>query len=164
MKNELWQSVASGLLNSWQAELVSITNQDSRNVLEMKRVWPSWLLERSWVAIGNVMSDTTLGQLYDEIPDRIYNPVIRDQVSLGKPPFVENADVTGGNTLVCDSPGDSYATYVFEWDSGNRTFTELGPLSENSQPGAGYYVLANTFSASPGDVFGLPSLFMQTTA
>lgn len=164
MKNELWQAIAAGLLNSWQAELVSITNQDSRNVLQIKNVWPSWLLEKSWSATGNVISDTTLGQLYDEIPDKIYNPVIRDQINLGKPPFVTNATVTNGNTLTCDNQDTLYTTYVFSWDSGQREFTELGTLSENSQPGSGYYVLVNTFSDNPGESFSLPSLFLQLTS
>lgn len=163
MKNELWQAVAAGLLNSWQAELAAITNQDSRNVLDIKNVWPAWLLEKSWAAIGNVMSDTTLGELFDEIPDRIYNPVIRDQVTMGKPPLVTNASTSGGDTLICDSPGTGYTTYVFEWDSANRTFTKLGVLTDNSQPGSGFYVLVNAFSENT-DEFGLPSLFLQLTS
>lgn len=163
MKNELWHAVSAGLLKAWKDELLAITNQDARSVLEMKSVWPAWLLEKSYSAVGNVISDGTLGELYDEIPDRIYDTTIRDQVTTGKPPLVENASISGGNTLLCDSPGSSYTTYVFEWDSGLREFTEIGPLSINSQPGSGYYVLSNTFTENT-DEFGLPSAFLQLTS
>lgn len=166
MKNEFWHAIAAGLLNVWQSELVAITNQDARNVLSMKNVWQSWLYEKSYGALGNVASDNTIGLVYSEIPDRIYNPVIRDQVTINpsRPPLVENASVSGGNTLTCTDPGASYETYVFEWDSSERTFTELGTLTDNSQPGAGYYILVNTFSDNPGEKFGLPSLFLGITS
>ena len=165
MKNELWHAIAGGLLNTWLAELVAITNIDTRQVLELKSVWPNWLRVKSIGAMGYTASDNTIGLLYDEIPDRIYDIAIRDQVTVGKPPLVENASVSGGNTLVCDAPGSGYETHVFSWNSGTREFELVGELSTNNQPGAGYYILVNTFEADPGKVYGLPcGEFLQLTS
>jgi hypothetical protein len=164
-KNQLWQAIASGLLETWRAELASITNVDSRALLQSRGVWSAWLTETSWAAMGHVVTEQTVGLLTDEIPDPVYEPVIRDQVSIGKPPRVTGAETAGGDTLIADDPGASYEVWVFSWDSGAQEFTEVGALSDNAQPGAGYYVLACTFAGNPGEQFGLPNNnFLELTA
>lgn len=159
MIDETWQAVAAGLLNAFLAQIVAITNQDSRRVVNDARSWQGWIRQASFGALGSILAENTIGRLMNEIPDRVYVPVLRDQVSIGLPPLPTGASA-GGGTIVVDDPGVNYETYVFEWASGGKTFTELGDLASNSTPGAGVYVVAHTFSASPGDVFGLPSAFL----
>jgi len=82
--------------------------------------------------------------LYDEIPDRVSNPVVRDQIAAGKPPLVVNAGVSEGNTLTGDVPGLPVVTMVYEWlNDGTRQWVGLGTLVADPQPGAGVYVLVN---------------------
>lgn len=86
----------------------------------------------------------------------------------GRPPYIDPAEVSvsGGNTLVYSvDPGPDCETYVFQWNSTTRVFTEVGDLATNSQPGAGTYVLTNVF-VDDGEVtyYGLCSIFMNLTS
>lgn len=159
INTELWQAVASGLLNAWLAQIVAITAQDSRRVVDDAASWPGWVRQASFGAMGNIITDTALSLLYSEIPDRVYNPEIRDQVAINMPPLPIDADATGG-TITVTPPGASYTTYIFSWNAGEKKFTELGALAVNNTPGAGVYVVSNTITADPGALFGLPSQFL----
>lgn len=162
MKNELWHAIAGGLLESWRAKLASIISQADREIQDGRNVWPGWLTVQSYGAMGYTISEYVLGLLYDEIPDRISNPVIRDQIADGKPPMIENATVTGGNTLECDDAGAGITTMVYLWkNDGTFEWEEVGELATNSQPGAGVYVLVNQSSSG---ILGLPSLFLTLTS
>lgn len=154
-KNELWQYVASGHLDAWLAKIKSITNKDTRRAVDSG--WPGWLLVES-ASSGYAISQSALGLLMDEIPAdwRIYHQEVRDPVPLGNPPRPTGAAADGG-TLTCNDPGGSFAVYVFGWDPGAQEFEQIGQLSENATPGAGYYVLACTHASDPGAKFGLPN-------
>ena len=159
MKNELWHALSAGLLTLWQNQLTATTSQADREIQENRSAWPGWLTVQSYAALGYTISQHTLGLLIDEIPERISNPVIRDQIAAGKPPFVVNA-ASDGTTLTCDTAGAGITTMVYSWDAGQREFEEVGELATNNMPAAGYYVLVNQ---SEGGVLGLPSVFLQIT-
>ena len=162
MKNELWHSIAGGLLTSWAAKLAAITSQADRELQDNRGVWPGWLTVNSYGAMGYTISHVALGLLYDEIPDRISDPVIRDQIAAGKPPFVANPGVSGGNTLTSDAPGATITTMVYHWlNDGTYGWVELGTLTDHAQPGAGVYVLVNE---SESGALGLPSAFLTLTS
>jgi hypothetical protein len=148
--------IAAGVLDDWEAELAAITSVDTRRVLDDTRSWQGWLRERSARATGIVMSEVTLGRIYDEIPDRVYDPVIRDQTAISRPPFVENAAVVEG-ALTCNTPGTGFTVMVYRWNSATREWPEIGTLAEHSQPGVGYYVLVNR---SESGSLGLPTRFL----
>ena len=159
-KNELWHAISAGLLSSWEAKLTATTSQADREIQENRNSWPGWLTVQSYSALGYTMSEFTLGLFMDEIPERISNPVIRDQIAAGKPPFVSNAS-SDGTTLTCDAAGAGITTMVYSWDAGLREWSEVGDLASNSTPPAGYYILVNK---SDGDgILGLPSAFLTIT-
>jgi hypothetical protein len=167
LRTELIQAVAAGLLNAWRAELKSVTVKDSRCVLEAldRSSWPGWLRVESYASLGFVISPQALSELMREIPSdaRMYDPEIRDQVAAGRPPMPTygGSDWPGVNndsgTLSVDDPGDAYTAMLFSWDAGDQEFTEVGPLADNSTPGAGTYVVR---LKSDADILGLPSSFV----
>ena len=163
--NELWQAVAGGLLAAWEAKLAACTSQADREIQDTRNAWPGWLTAQSYGAMGHTMSQDTLGLLYDEIPHRVSNPTIRDQIAAGKPPFVVSAAVSGGNTLTCVAPGAPIVTMVYKWlNDGTRRWEQIGLLTDDPSPGAGVYVLVNKSQDTSAGVVGLPSLFLTLTS
>lgn len=156
-KHELWYAVAAQLLTAWRDQLAAVTGISDRRILEERSSWQGYARVRSVGAMGYTISEQALGLLFDEIPDRIYDPVIRDQIAAGKPPLVSNAAVSGGTTLTCDAPGADITTQVYKWFSATQEWELVGALAEHSTPGAGYYVLVNQ---SASGVLGLPSQFL----
>jgi len=153
--NELWHAVAGGLLSSWEAKLAAIWSQADRDLQERRGVWPGWLIVTSYGAMGHTISDDALGLLFDEIPDRVSDPTIRDQIAAGKPTFVGNP-ASDGTTLTGDDPGPDVTTMVYSWDSSLKEWEEVGTLADNSTPPSGTYVLVNVTDSA----IGLPSPFL----
>lgn len=157
-KNELWYAIAAQLLTAWRDQLAAITGISDRRIIEERGSWQGYMRVRSVGAMGYTISEDALGFLFDEIPDRIYDPVIRDQIVSGRPPLVTGAAVSGGTALVCDAPGSGITTQVYEWFSATQEWELIGALVEHSTPGSGYYVLVNQ---SASGVLGLPSQFLS---
>ena len=156
-KCELWYAVAAQLLTTWRDQLAAITGISDRRIVEERGSWQGYVRVRSVGALGYTISEQALGLLFDEIPDRIYDPVIRDQIAAGRPPLVAGAAVSGGTTLTCSDPGSGITTQVYRWYSATQEWELVGTLAEHNQPGAGYYVLVNQ---SASGVMGLPSAFL----
>lgn len=156
-KNELWYAVAAQLLTAWRDQLAAITGISDRRIIEERGSWQGYVRVRSVGAMGYAISEDALGMLFDEIPDRVYDPVIRDQIAAGRPPLVTGAAVSGGTTLTCDTAGAGITTQVYEWFAATQEWELVGALAEHSTPGAGYYVLVNQ---SESGVLGLPSAFL----
>lgn len=153
--HELWQAVASGLLNSAVAQGVAITHRDSRRVLHGTQDMVAWLRVESFEAIGYIVSDVTVGLLWNEIEgDFVRDPQIREQAI----PMVAEARVEG-DRLAADDPGEYFKVFVFAWDF--VEFSEVGDLEAHSRPGKGTFVLASRNEAGE---FGLPSAFLTLTA
>jgi len=159
INNELWRVVATGGLNTLLAEMQSITNIDTRAQLLDKRDFLRWLrVELAGAgSLAFAVGESVLGLLWDEVQaSAYYAPVLRDQdVTL-----VENASTSGGDTLTADAAPEGYTTYVYSFNG--LTFTEVGDLVGNSQPGAGTYVLANKRDSD--GALSLPSLFLTLTS
>jgi len=159
---EHWYAWAVGLPQSWLAEILAVKGHDTRRALERERAWPGWIMVKSTFALGYSISHEARALLMQEVPDRVYKPAFRDQGLAGKPDLVVNASVAG-NTLSCTVPVDGSDAYVFEWNVDDREFTLVGPLVENNQLPAGWYVLSNSMIPKAGQecIYGLPSLFLE---
>jgi len=152
-------------LEAWRAKLAACTSQADREIQDTRSAWPGWLTAQSYGAMGYTISQLALGLVYDEIPDRVGNPVIRDQIAVGKPPLVVNARPVGGNTLMADAVGLPIVTMVYRWlNDGTRRWEEVGTLTASPTPGAGVYVLVNSSDGSESGVLGLPSAFLTLTS
>jgi len=154
IQHEFWRVVASGLFQSLLDDLVAVTSRDARHRLIENGAFTGKLHRMCYDSLAYVVNGQTINLCWDYVADPVYNPHLRDDV----PPMVENATVSGGDTLTADTPPTGYTIYVYEWDY--TTFTEVGPLSENSSPGSGIYVLALVDDENPINV-GLPSSFLN---
>lgn len=162
VNTEHWYAWAVGLPQSWLTEILAVKGHDTRRTLERERAWPGWIMVESTVALGYSISHEARALLMQEVPDRVYKPAVRDQGLAGKPDLVVNASVDKG-MLSCTMPEANYVTCVFEWNVDDREFTLVGPLVENNQLPAGWYVLSNSMIPKAGKecIYGLPSLFLE---
>ena len=151
MENEFWNLVASGLWNNLLADLISITNKDSRRLMIDNGAFTGKLWKSAFDTLAYVPSQASIQRCWDYIDDRYYNPQFVGSV----PPFVTGSAVTGGDTLVGDAL-TGYTIQVYAWDF--VEFTLLGDLAGNSAPGAGNYVLA--YREDNDGAVGLPSSFL----
>jgi hypothetical protein len=151
IQHEFWRAVASGLLDAVVAEIATVTNRDSRRVLVERRAFHGGLFLDAYASLAYVIDQETVDLCFSAIDDVVYNPHVREAV-----PRPQNA-ASDGTTLSCDNPGTGYTAMVYAWDF--VTFSEVGPLADNSQPATGYYVLAIKEDGS-GEV-GLPSPFLE---
>jgi hypothetical protein len=139
INDELWRVVASGGLTLLLNKMQAFADIDTRARLLDKRDFLRWL-RVELAAPGSLafaISESVLGLLWDEVQgSAYYAPELRPQAV----PMVTGAAVDGV-TLVADDPGEGLTTYVchFNW----LTFSEVGPLATDNQPGVGVYVLAN---------------------
>jgi hypothetical protein len=157
INHELWRVVASGLLDAMLADMVAVTDRDARHRLwrEYGNAFLGKLALDGYSTLAYIVSAETLGLCWDHIVDPTYNPSIQENVA--RP---VNAAVSGGDTLVCDDPGEGFVPTVFSWDF--TVFTELGPLSANATPGIGFYVIA--IRDENRGIDSLPSAFLETTS
>jgi len=153
IQNEFWRVVASGLFQALLDDLVAVTNRDARHRMIENGAFTGALYRACYDSLGYVVGSQAINLCWSYMADSVYNPHLRDDI----PPMVSGAAVSGGDTLVADAPPEGYAIYVYMWDY--TTFTEVGLLSENNQPGADVYVLALVDDENPMNV-GLPSSFL----
>lgn len=152
IRHEFWRLIASGLLDTYIDNLVAVTSRDARYRLWQNGAFSSALLITAYESLGYVPNAESVLEMHEYIADPVYNP---REYTERFPPRPTNA--AGGSGLSCDDPGTDYETVVFSWDF--AMFAEVGPLSENASPGAGFYVLANRRVAD--GITGLPSLFLE---
>ena len=162
VNTEHWYAWAVGLPQSWLSEIVAVKGHDTRRSLERERAWPGWIMVKSTFALGYSISHEARALLMQEVPDRVRKPAFRNQELAGKPNFVVKAAVDG-DTLSCTTPEANHDTYVFKWNVDDGEFTLVGPLVENNQLPAGWYVLSNSMIPKAGQecIYGLPSLFLE---
>jgi hypothetical protein len=162
INHELWRAIASGALTLMLAKMQAITHPDTLKQLNIKRDFLRWI-RVELVASGSLsfaVSEGTLGLLWDEVQATAdYEPELREQV----PPMVENAAVSGGNTLTADAAPDDHTIMVYRFYE--EKFALVGVLAENSQPKtspSANYVLA-MHNDDTGAV-SLPSAFLTLTS
>ncbi len=137
INHELWRVVASNGLNELIGRMQLITNIDARARLLDGREFISWLRVElaKPTSLGFAVSNSTLGLLWDEVQaTAYYAPVLREQ----DVPIPTNAS-SDGTTLNADSPDEGYTLLVYSFDG--LTFSLVGELSTNNEPGAGNYVI-----------------------
>ncbi len=137
INHELWRVVASNGLNELIGRMQLITNIDARSRLLDGREFLSWLRVElaKPTSLGFVVSDSTLGLLWDEVQaTAYYAPVLREQ----DVPIPTGA-TSDGMTLSADAPDEGYTLLVYSFNG--LTFSLVGDLTSNSQPGAGNYVI-----------------------
>lgn len=153
MNHEFYRLVASGLMQDWIDDMADVSDRDTRRLLVDRGVFLARL-------VWNCLQSPYFGYVIDPGTVSLADTAVEDKYRAPRAYSVWNgvptpvgAAVSGGNTLVCDTPGDGFTPYVGKWVS--ERFDILGPLSENNQPGAGYYIIVNM---SDGDGrIGLPS-------
>lgn len=149
--HELWRIVAGGFLTQLIADLAAVTDRDARRLLIDQGAFMGKLHRAVYDSLGYVPERGKVQELWDYIQERHYNPQF-DQSAV---PLVVDASIDG-TTLQAGTQPDGYTVNVYSWDF--VEFTLVGPLTENSQPGAGYYVL--TLVGDDGRV-GLPSSYLE---
>lgn len=159
-RDEFMQAVAGGLLKKLYDELIAKPDINERRILKDRDAWRGWLSCESSKAMGHTVSNDVISQLYTEIPDMVYDVALREVE--GRPSTPTGAGSADGQTIVCDSPGTGITTYVISWNSGTREWTEIGPLSTNSTPGAGNYVLVNRDDET--DIDSINTQFIELTS
>lgn len=148
-QNEVWQIVASGLMEIMLQGLETITPRDTRGTLERDGALPGWLRLEASKTLQYAPSTEAVGRCVGYIADVRYDPRFSD---LYLRPV--NAAVANGTTLTADAPEEPYSLYVYRWDFVN--FQRIGSLAGNSQPGAGVYVLVPESQTAQG----LPSGYL----
>lgn len=157
VNNEFWRIVASGLFDGLLDDLIAVTSRDGRQLMIENGAFSGKLWRACYDSLGYVVDQRSINECWNYVADPVYNPQLRDDV----PPMAEGAGASGGNTLVADVPPVGFTVQVYSWDF--TEFTLLGTLAENSQPGAGNYVLALVDDENENNV-GLPSLFLELTS
>lgn len=152
IEHEFWRVVSAGLLDSLLADMVAVTDIDSRHRLRQE---PNAFIAKvkldGYSGMAFVPSVDAIYKCWNCITDYTYNPRFNDKVV--RP---VNAQSVGG-TLSCDDPGSGYVAMVYSWD-----FTEyelVGTLAENATPAPGWYVIV--LHTADTDVPALPSTFLE---
>lgn len=146
---EVWQIVASGLMEIMLERLEDILPRDTRGTLERDGALPGWLRLEASKTLQYAPSMEAVGRCVGYVADVRYDPRFSDQYL--RP---VNAAVVNGTTLTADTPEEPFALVVYRWDF--VRFSRLGPLAGNSQPGTGVYVLVPESQTAQG----LPSGYL----
>lgn len=158
INHELWRVVASGGLNLLLERMQLISDIDTRSRLNDKPDFTSWLRVElaKPTSLAFAISEQTLGLLWREVnTTAYYAPEIREQ----DVPMPTNAS-SDGTTLSADSSPEGYILLVYSFDG--LTFSLIGNLDSNSQPGAGTYVIV-TQKENDNNALSLPSLFLTVS-
>lgn len=158
-ENEMWRAFAAGLAGLFESEQDSIfTGQGgvpALQVIDGDGSWKHYLQCRAPSALGG----DTIGLVPCDKIIKCYRFRAGKLEWAHAVPRPENCQVVGGNTLFCDEPPVGYVAHVYEWDGGTKRFSYIGPLSQNSQPGAGYYVISLAPDGDDGNA-GHPGPFL----
>lgn len=145
--------IAAGMLTELKSTLDAIAQRDTRGTLERDQDIRGWIRMRAAVPLQYAVSADAVNGMLSLVQEIRFDPAYSDAAIVPINPRVE-----GGTTLAADGPDAPWTLAVYSWDF--EKFTRMGPLSENSQPGPGYYVIVPERETQTG----YPSPFLQVTA